>query len=98
MSSFHAILTKEAKRIVLKQYFNVLTFLYTLLHHLRGTQERLTYNQIDFLGKARQIEGVFTSRIATTHNGHSFLTIEETITGSTSTYTLTVILTFVIQS
>ena len=96
--TFHSIVTVQTDSIVFKKKFNLLVIHHALLHNLRCTQERLTDNQIYFRCKSGKINRFFTSRITATDYGNHFLTIEETIAGSTSADTHSRIFLFVFQS
>ena len=83
MSTFYAVLSKQSEGVMLKEDFDVLCLADTLLHDLRGTEERLADDEIDFLGQSCKIQGVLTGRVATADNGHRLLAVEETIAGGT---------------
>ena len=50
VSTLDTVLTKQSHGVVLKQYLNILGILHALLHHFRGTEERLAHDEVDLLG------------------------------------------------
>ena len=96
--TLYAIITKQTNCIVFKKNFNLIVVHDAFLHNLRCTQERFTNDQIYFGCKTGKINRFFTSSITSTNYSNHFLTIEKSVTSSTSTYTHSGIFLFILQS
>ena len=72
--------------VVLKHNLDVWCVEYSLLHSLRCTQERLSYDQVNLLADRGQIGSLLASGVTTTHYGYILLAVEETVASSAGTH------------
>ena len=98
MNTLYPVLTIETDGIMLEENLDVLRIHHPFLHHLRGTEEGFTNNQIHFLTQTRQVERILAGRIATTHHGCHLLTIEEAVASGTGRDTLTTVFLLIGQA
>ena len=98
MDTLYPVLTIETDGIMLKEDLDVLGVHHPFLHHLRGSEEGLTYNQIHLLTQTRQVECILAGRITTAHHGSHLLTIEEAVASGTGRDTLTTVFLLIGQA
>ena len=96
--TFYPILTIQSFRIGFEQHFYLFVRHHTLLQYLRCSQIGFTNDDIHLRSQRSQIECFTTGGITTTYDCYHFLAIEEPITGSTCTHTLTHIFLLVVQA
>ena len=83
---------------MLEQHLDLLVVHHTLLHHLRRTQIGLAHDEVHLAGQAGQVGSLFASRVATAHNGHHLLAVEEAVARGTGTHTHAGIFLLVLQA
>ena len=98
VSALHTILTKKANRIMLEHHLDIRCIEYTLLHHLRGTQIGLTYDQIYLFCQTGKIDRLLTSGITATNDSYILLTIKEAVASRTGRNTHARILLLICQA
>ena len=98
MHAFHAVLAIEAHGIVLEQHLDLLVVHHALLHHLRRTQIGLAHDEVHLAGEAGQVGSLFAGRVATAHNGHHLLAVEEAVARGTGAHAHAGIFLLVLQA
>ena len=96
--TLYTVGTAQTERLVFEEDFDIGRGKYTVLHHLGGTQERLTHDEKYLLGKTCQIYCLFAGSIASSYDSYTFLAVEEAVASGTSRYSATGILLLVVQT
>ena len=98
MGSLHTAFAIEANGVVFEEHFYLLVLEDALLHHIAGAQIGFANDEVYLLAELGKIDGFLAGCVATAHNSHCLLAIEEAVAGGTGRHTHAIVLLLVVEA